>query len=181
MAEGFIGEIRFFCGNFAPSNWQICAGQTLAISQYTALFSILGTTFGGNGTTNFMLPDFRGRMPLSTGQSPGTSNYVLGQQGGSESTTISMSQMPAHTHQATAVVNASARAGQETPAGGVPAPAPSGTAIYASGPDGSTTMSSGMTTVTVQPAGSSLPLPTQPPYTCVNFIICINGIFPSRN
>src|SRR5271166_6516345 len=117
MSEPFLGEIRMFGGNFAPSGWQMCNGQLLAISQYTALFSILGTTFGGNGTTNFALPDMRGRVPVHQGQGAGLSAYVPGEQTGSEHVTILQNQMPIHTH----LVNADGQAGGKTnPTGNFP-------------------------------------------------------------
>ena len=96
--EGMIGEIKLFAGNFAPSTWAICNGQLLPISQNQALFSILGTTYGGDGRNTFALPDLRGRVPVSPGQGPGLSNYVLGQQTGAESITLNVNQLPSHNH-----------------------------------------------------------------------------------
>jgi microcystin-dependent protein len=96
--DGTIAEIRLFAGNFAPRNWAFCNGQIMAISQNTALFSILGTTFGGNGQTTFALPDFRGRFPVGPGQGPGLTNHDLGEVSGSETVTLSTAQMPLHTH-----------------------------------------------------------------------------------
>src|SRR5690242_20983611 len=96
--EGTIAEIRMFAGNFAPRNWAFCASQILSIAQNTALFSLLGTTYGGNGQTTFALPDFRGRTPVGWGQGPGLSNYDLGQVGGTETSTLTVQTMPAHTH-----------------------------------------------------------------------------------
>src|SRR5438045_7604430 len=98
MSEGFIGEIRMFGGNFAPKGYQLCNGQILPIAQNTALFSILGTTYGGNGQTTFGLPDLRGRAPVSAGQGPGLPNYDLGTQTGSPTTTLTTGQMPTHSH-----------------------------------------------------------------------------------
>src|SRR5215831_16990317 len=104
MSEPFVAQIQIFAFNFAPRGWAFCAGQILSISQNTALFSLLGTTYGGNGQTTFGLPDLRGRVPLSPGQGPGLSNYSLGQVGGAENVTLTTTQMPQHTHapQATA-------------------------------------------------------------------------------
>src|SRR3954471_16909667 len=96
--DGTIGEIRLFAGNFAPRNWAFCNGQLMPIAQNTALFSILGTTFGGNGQTTFGLPDFRGRVSVGTGQGTGLTNHDLGEQSGTENVTLSTAQMPAHTH-----------------------------------------------------------------------------------
>src|SRR6478672_10112699 len=98
MSEPFLAEIIMFAGNFAPRGWAFCQGQILSIAQNTALFSLLGTTYGGNGQTTFALPDLRGRVPVGTGQGPGLSNYDLGQVSGSESVTLTVSQMPAHNH-----------------------------------------------------------------------------------
>src|SRR5438270_2669849 len=98
MSEPFLGEIRMFGGNFAPRGWSLCNGQLLPIAQNTALFSLLGTTYGGNGQTTFALPDLRGRVPLHWGQGPGLSNYDLGEQTGTESVTLLSTQMPAHSH-----------------------------------------------------------------------------------
>src|SRR5437867_1864890 len=96
--EPFYGEIRMFAGNFAPRNWAFCQGQILPIAQNTALFSLLGTTYGGNGSTTFALPDLRGRVPIHQGQGTGLSSYTMGQNGGTESETLTVNQMPAHKH-----------------------------------------------------------------------------------
>src|SRR4051794_30340022 len=98
MATPFIGQISLFGGNFAPRGWAFCNGQLLAVSQNTALFSILGTTYGGNGQTTFALPDLRGRVPVHFGQGPGLSPYQLGEVGGTETTTLNVNQLPPHTH-----------------------------------------------------------------------------------
>src|SRR3954468_23228168 len=98
MSEPFLGEIRMFGGNFAPRGWAFCNGQILSIAQNTALFSLLGTTYGGNGQTTFGLPDLRGRVAVSAGQGPGLSNYSLGELAGSESVTLTSANMPAHNH-----------------------------------------------------------------------------------
>src|SRR4051812_1587744 len=104
MAEPYIGEIMMFAGNFAPRGWALCDGSLLSISQNTALFSILGTTFGGNGQTTFGLPDLRGRLPMHPGQGPGRTGRTLGESGGAETVTLNTTQMPAHTHTASATV-----------------------------------------------------------------------------
>src|SRR5215510_5189967 len=108
MSEPFLGEIIMFGGNFAPRGWALCNGQILSIAQNTALFSILGTTYGGNGQTTFGLPDFRGRVPVSQGAGPGLSSYDLGEMPATESTTLLINQMPAHTHTATVTISAAA-------------------------------------------------------------------------
>ncbi|MEM9736034.1 MAG: tail fiber protein, partial [Pseudomonadota bacterium] len=104
--ELFIGEIRFFSGNFAPRNWALCNGQLLSISQWSALFSIVGTTYGGDGRRTFALPDMRGRVPIHPGTGPGLSPVALGEKGGQETVTLSVAQIPAHTHSAALASNA---------------------------------------------------------------------------
>jgi microcystin-dependent protein len=174
MSEPFLGEIRMFGGNFAPTGWAMCNGQLMAISQNTALFSILGTTFGGNGTTTFGLPDMRGRVPVHQGSGPGLSTYVLGEMTGSENVTLTQNQMPIHSH----IVNADSNAGgKTTPTSNFPG-AVSGTAaekIYSSA--NTTTMNPAM----IANAGGSQPFPIIQPILCVTFIIALVGIFPSRN
>jgi microcystin-dependent protein len=184
MAEPFIGEIRMFAGNFAPTGWAPCDGRLLPISQYSALFSLLGTAYGGNGTSNFAVPDLRGRVAMNAGAAPGRTTYAVGQAGGFENTQLQMTQIPAHTHVATAMVAINVNAGradQAIPKNNLPAGTPA--SAYTSRSDGST-MAPGATTatVTVQPAGSATPtgVPTLPPYQCVSFIIALQGIYPSK-
>jgi microcystin-dependent protein len=174
MSTPFIGEIVMFAGNFAPRGWAFCNGQLLAISQNTALFSILGTTYGGNGQTNFALPNLQSRVPIHPGQGPGLSPYVLGQTGGVETVTLLSNNLPAHNH----LVNCAGSGGTQTgPAGGVPAVESTGTsANFAAAGDGST-MNSAMIGI----AGGNQPFAIVQPYQCVNFIIALQGIFPSRN
>jgi microcystin-dependent protein len=169
--DGFLGEIRMFGGNFGPRAWALCQGQILSIAQNTALFSILGTTFGGNGQTTFALPDFRGRCPVGQGQGPGLSNYSLGQQAGSESTTLNISQMPAHTH---GLNGYNADAESTKVQGNLPAT--TGGNSYA--PSGQLVPMNAQGT-SVQ--GGNQPFQILQPYLGINFIICIEGLFPSRN
>jgi microcystin-dependent protein len=181
----YLSMIVMWGLNFAPRGWAMCNGQLLSIAQNTALFSLLGTTFGGDGMTTFALPDFRGRAPMNWGNGPGLTPRSLGEQGGSESTTLNVSQMPAHTHAATAVSTLYAETAASTvrnPAGnmfGTPtAPifaAPDPAANRAMGPD------SVQTAVTVQVAGGSQPVAIMQPFLAVTFCICTEGIFPSRN
>jgi microcystin-dependent protein len=180
MSEAFLGEVRMFGGNFAPKGWALCNGQIISIQQNSALFSLLGTTFGGNGVSTFALPDLRGRLPLHAGQGLGLSAYVIGQNGGSENVTLNSNQMPAHTHTAQATVNASARADASSPSGAVPADT-GGTSIYAAAPDGATTMNAGMITTVIGAAGGNQPHPNLQPFLVVNFIIALQGIYPARN
>ncbi len=176
MSEPFIAQIMMFGGNFAPRGWALCDGQLLSIAQNTALFSILGTTYGGNGQTTFALPDLRGRVPIHPGQGPGLSPYVLGQMSGTENTTLLITNMPAHNHTATGAINAnSAAANDSLPTGNYLAES----AIYHTGTN--TTMAANSVSVNVGLAGGSQPFSILQPYTCVNFIIALEGIFPSRN
>ncbi len=191
--EGTIGEIRMFAGTFAPRNWAFCQGQLMAISQNTALFSILGTTYGGNGQTTFGLPDLRSRIPVGTGQGPGLSNISLGEVSGTETVTLLTTQMPAHTHTATATVTGTVTpkcfedAGLgDDPANAFPAVSSAGNKIYTSAaqqPDAAMGSSpiAATATVTIGIAGNSQPVPIRNPYLGMNYIICIFGIFPSRN
>ncbi len=177
MADPFLGEIRMFGGNFAPVGWAFCQGQLLPISQNTALFSLLGTTYGGDGVQTFALPDLRGRVPLGMGQGPGLSPYVEGQAGGAETVTLTTPQMPAHSH----TVAATETQSTTDPKGAVPAntqPPTPGTPpkVYGASPDGKTTMNSAMIGIT----GGNLPITVQQPYLAVNYIIALQGIFPSR-
>src|SRR5262249_45726857 len=172
--------------NFAPKNWLPCDGRLLSIPQNTALFSILGTAYGGNGTTNFALPDLRGAVEVSPGQAPARSMYTLGQTGGAESVQMTVNELAAHTHAVTASVAINAndsRADMNSPKNAVLSQPPE-TSIYAQDPDGATTMNGNMVKPTVtlgSSVGSSLPVPTQMPYLAVTYCICVNGIFPSRN
>ena len=173
--DPFIGEIRMFGGNFAPRGWAMCNGQLMSISQNTALFSLLGTQFGGDGVQTFGLPDLRGRSPLSQGTGPGLSPFVVGQMGGTEQVTLTSAQMPAHSH----LVNADGNAGgKNIPTGNYPGSVSPNAAekIYSPGPP-SGTMNAGM----IASSGNNQPVPMRPPYLCVTFIIALTGIFPSRN
>jgi microcystin-dependent protein len=169
-----IGEIRMFAGNFPPRNWAFCNGQLLSIAQNTALFSILGTTYGGNGVNNFGLPNLQGRVPIHWGQGPGLSSYVQGQIGGAESVTLLTSNLPAHSH----LVNGIASGGnQASPAGNIPAIESTGTSMnYASG-----SPNAPMNPAMIGNTGSNFPVPIVQPYQTVSFIIALIGIFPSRN
>ena len=183
--EGTIGEIRMFAGNFAPRSWAFCQNQILSIAQNTALFSILGTTYGGNGQTTFALPDFRGRVAIGTGQGPGLSNMTLGQLGGTESTTLTVNNMPAHNHTAS-LKGSTVKATTQGPAAGVAlgrAQTSGGTGnplIYA--PAGSApAVVLDAASVATGITGGSQPFSIMQPYLGMNYIICLFGIFPSRD
>jgi microcystin-dependent protein len=164
--DPFIGEIMLFAGNFAPNGWALCNGQLLAINTNTALFSLLGTYYGGNGTTNFGLPDLRGRAPVHVGP-----NYVQGQVGGEENHTLLQTEMPAHTH--TAFCDSS-NGSSDTPANLLPARNPAG--IPAFGTTASAVLAPGHIAV----VGSSQPHNNMPPYLVINYCIALQGVFPSR-
>ena len=173
MSDPFIGQMCVFGFNFAPRNWAMCNGQILSIAQNTALFSLLGTTYGGNGQTTFALPDLRSRVNIHFGQGPGLSPYSLGQASGTETVTLLVNNLAAHTHAfAPPCVDDDATLG--IPAG--KSPATSANNIYAN-PAGAATMAPGNTS----PTGGSQPFGILPPYLAVNWCICLNGIFPSRN
>ena len=174
MSEPFLGEIRIFAGNFAPRGWAFCQGQLLAISQNTALFSLLGTTYGGNGQTTFALPDLRGRSPVHWGSGPGLPPVSLGEQGGSETVTLIASQMPAHSH---AVRASSELANAIAVDNGLPgAKVRGGLDIYtASGSP--VALAAG----TVSNTGATQPHSNLQPALALSLIIAVEGIFPSRN
>jgi len=172
MSEPFVGEIRMFAGNFAPRGWAFCDGQLLAVSQNDALFSLLGTIYGGDGRTTFGLPDLRGRVPIHAGQGPGLSNRRIGAKAGSEKETITVNQLPSHTHDFNATTN-SASSGIAT----------------------NNTLASSLTSYLIAPRSADTTMATQSisgtggsrshtnlmPYLCVHFIIALFGIYPSRH
>ncbi len=172
MSEPFIGEIRMFGFNFAPSGWAMCNGQLLPISQNTALFSLLGTFYGGNGTSDFALPDLRSRVPLHMGQGVGLSPYTLGEDAGLQTATLNDAQLPSHTH----TVQASDSAAKlRSPGTGVLGKTTGHT--YEAAPDGVTTMNAAM----ISPTGEGQPFSIVQPVLTLNFCIALQGIFPSRN
>lgn len=179
--DNFIGEIRLFAGNFPPLGWAFCDGSLLSIAQNTALFALIGTTYGGDGQTTFALPDLRGRVPLHHGTQLGTGNsYVMGQQGGSETVSLTSSQIPSHNHSAsasTAVPPATGTGISLTGPGTFVPAAPAKPKFYA--PAGSSTVA--MSPQAIQPAGGNQPHNNMAPFLAVSFIIAIEGIFPSQS
>ena len=172
MSEPFIGEIRMFAGNFAPRSWALCDGQLLAISQHDALFSLLGTIYGGDGRTTFGLPDLRGRIPIHMGTGPGLTPRSLGSKAGAERVTVTSNQLPTHTHP----FKASSDAGSEiNPDGKVLAGSPNIRVFREVSP--STPLHANST----QAVGGSQQHNNVMPFQCVNFIIALVGIYPSRN
>ncbi len=180
MSEVLLGSISIFAGNFAPRGYAFCQGQFLPINQNTALFSLLGTNYGGNGQTTFALPNLSGRVIVGAGNLLGGGSYAIGQAAGSESVTLLNGQMPLHTH--SVLSNGStASATNTSPAAGYPANSGSGrggggTPNYATVNDG-TLMASNMISL----AGGNQPHSNLQPYLVVNYIIALQGIFPSRN
>jgi microcystin-dependent protein len=173
VSNPYLGEIRLFPYNFAPDGWAFCDGQTLAIASYTALFSLLGTTYGGNGTSTFQLPDLRGRVAISMGSGVGLSPYTLGEVGGAQSVQLELANMPEHSH----TVNASADKGTlESPKGAVPG-LNKKEKDYDAAPDGATTMNADMIGIT----GGTAPVAVIQPFLAMSYCIAMAGIFPSRN
>ncbi|MBN2236652.1 MAG: phage tail protein [Bacteroidales bacterium] len=171
--EGFIGEVKMFAGNFAPRGWAICDGSILSIAQNTALFSILGTTYGGDGRTTFALPDLRSRVPVGTGTGPGLSEFRLGSKAGSETVTLSVNQLPAHNHTINAV---STDGNKSNPSGYLPASTKLLDPEY-SDASADVQMASSM----VGNTGGNQAVNINQPSLTINFIICVQGVFPSRN
>lgn len=169
MAQPYIGQIKIFAGNFAPQGWVFCDGRLLAISENSALFTLIGTTYGGDGQETFGVPDLRGRLALNQGQGPGLSNYVIGQALGSETVTLTQSQLPAHTH----IAAGNSAAGGGTPSGSTWAIG----SLLAYGP--SATLQ-GMNPAGVAFSGGNQPHSNMMPYLAVNYILSLFGIFPSQ-
>jgi microcystin-dependent protein len=169
MGTPYVGEIRMFAGNFAPAGWMFCNGQVLPISENETLFALIGTTYGGDGQTTFALPDLRGRAPLHSGQGSGLSNYALAQAGGSEQVTLTTNQIPSHSH---APLAQSAAGSQTSPAGSVWA-ASTLNQFTANAP------TAAMNPSVIGTSGASQPHNNMMPFTTINFIISLFGIFPS--
>jgi len=170
--EAYLGEIRMFAGNYAPQGWALCNGQSLSISEYDALFALIGTTYGGDGQTTFALPDLRGRIPVDMGTNPSTgTNYLLGQKGGVETVTLLSDQLPAHTHAARAQT---ASAVSNNPNGYVWA---QGTGML---PYATNAPNQAMSAELIGPVGGSTPHENMMPYLTISFIICLYGTFPPQ-
>lgn len=174
MSEPFVGEIRMFAGNFAPRGWAFCDGQLLAVPQNDALFSLLGTIYGGDGRTTFGLPELRGRIPIHMGQGPGLSSRRLGSKGGTEKETLTTNQIPSHTHG----IECSTTGGDKrSPEGALPAVDATGaTALYSN-----ETRNAAMNWPKTTATGGSRSHTNLQPYLCIHFIIALVGIYPSRH
>jgi microcystin-dependent protein len=184
--EEYIGIVKLFAGNFAPRGWAFCNGQIMSIAQNTALFSILGTTYGGNGQTTFALPNLQGAVALGVGNSVGGSSYVLGQAAGSAEVSILSSNMPAHIHSGTGSISVStAQSTDSTPVAGasiaVPGTSVSRTFTPTLGFATSTPSVNLLTNVTTGATGGNIPMSVMQPYVALTYIICLEGLFPSRN
>lgn len=176
MADPFVAEIRIFPFNFAPNGWAWCDGQLMPISQNTALFSLLGTTYGGNGKSNFALPDLQGRAPMHPGQGPGLSLHDLGETGGSDTVSLLESEIPAHSHALSASNAASDEEGQKSPASAVPGSQQGSNLLYAS-------LASNLVAMapeSLAPAGGDAPHNNLMPYLTFYFCIALQGVFPPR-
>jgi len=186
VAEPYLGQIIMFAGNYAPNGWALCNGQLLSIAQNSALFAILGTTYGGDGVTTFALPNLQGRVPEHWGTGPGLPTVTIGESGGSNNVSILVSNLPQHSHPV--VPPCSSDAGTSTtPVNGYPAvdavtatftpPSTHGTiTVNTFAPSSNQTMAPFLS----GPAGNSMPINVQQPYLAVTFIIALQGIFPSR-
>jgi microcystin-dependent protein len=203
MSEPFMGTVMIWAPNFAPRGWAFCQGQLLSISTNSALFSLLGVVYGGNGQTTFGLPNLAGRVPIGQGQSPGTSNYTLGQTSGTENVTLTTAQMPMHNHGAVlSGVTGSVTFQATTNPGTTPTPSAGNMLATADDPNASATNNiyapattdpaklvdlggasvSGISgTVAISPNGSSQPFSVLQPYQVLNYVIALEGVFPSRN
>jgi microcystin-dependent protein len=168
MAQPYVGEIRMFAGNFAPAGWMFCEGQLLPISENETLFNLIGTTYGGDGQSTFALPDLRGRIPIHMGN-----GFILAETGGAEEITLTVSQMPAHSHPLLASTNIG---NQSDPSGLVLAQTVGALAPYIESPP-----NVNMRPTAVGPVGGSQPHTNFQPYLCINFIISLFGIFPPPN
>src|SRR5215469_7195554 len=167
MSQPYVGEIRMFAGNFAPAGWMFCEGQLLAISDNETLYNLIGTTYGGDGQTTFALPDQRGRLPIHQGN-----GFTLAETGGVEEVTLTVSQIPSHTHPYLASINA---AGDQTPANEVVGQTPLSFKLYKASPP-----TSAMAPSAIGSTGGSQPHSNFQPYLCINFIISLFGVFPSQ-
>lgn len=180
MSDPFIGEIRMFGGNFPPRNWAFCNGQSLSISEYDALFALIGTTYGGDGQNTFGLPDLRGRIPVGEGSGPGLTPRVIGESAGTETVTLMQNQLPTHSHAANVTAVTGNLPGPTINA--VPAALASPQVFYAVpsnvAPQPHTVA---MNPASIGPAGGNQPHDNIMPSLCVSFIIALAGVFPSRN
>ena len=174
MSDQFVAEIRMFAGDFAPNGWALCNGQLMPIQQNTALFSLVGTYYGGDGRSTFGLPNLQGCSPVGPGQGPGLPLVDLGEQGGVESVTLIQSELPMHTHLGRAVAADGSTGNPSAASWAVSRSGRASEKLYGTTPGGT------MSPATIGYAGGGLPHPNLAPYLVVNFIIALQGIFPAR-
>lgn len=178
FVDPYLATITIFAGNFAPLSWAYCDGSLVSIAANPALYALIGTTYGGDGNTTFALPDFRGRYAVHQGQGPGLPQYFIGEMSGTENTTLLTTNLPPHNHVITSVTGQPGGLG-DGGSQGVPAVPADITGRYTSAGDGS--MAPTVTTATSAIAGGNQPVSNLAPYLAMNYIICVEGIFPSRN
>lgn len=180
MSEPFLGEIRMFGGNFAPRGWALCQGQLLSISQYSALFALIGTNYGGDGRATFALPNLQGCLPIGQGQGPGLTNRVIGQLGGHETVTLTNPEMPIHSH----TLNASTKSADSTTISNtlLPGTLPQPDNFYVAN-DGTTPPPTMLTLAAPSCGvnGSGQSHSNLMPALCITYILALQGVFPSRN
>ena len=172
--DPFLGQIIMFGGNFAPKGWRFCDGSMLSVSANTALFSVIGTIYGGDGQTNFALPDLRGRAPIQAGQAPGLAMYHLGSSGGSEQQTLTVNQMPRHNH---SMHGELASADKKSPQGNMLALVPDGRQIYAEPIEAEDRT---LADSSIGQSGGNAAFDIRGPYLTTLFIIAVEGVYPSR-
>jgi len=178
MTSPYIGEVRMFAGNFAPLNWALCNGQQLSIASNPTLYQLIGTTYGGDGVNTFNLPNLQSRICVGQGQGPGLQNYTMGQMAGSEQVTLTVANLPAHSHTLSAsqnTVNTNLPSGNLTGAG---VSSPTKANFYTIGTPSQT---NNLNAATVSNSGGSQPHDNRMPLLCVTFIIALYGIFPTQN
>jgi microcystin-dependent protein len=174
----YVGEIRMFAFSRIPTNWALCDGSLLSIAQYQILYTVIGTTFGGDGVNSFGLPDMRGRLPIHQGQGLGLSPYVMGQRSGSETVTLSTPQIPSHTHAIYATTN---NVSTNTPGNQLlPGALTNTDTMYATGLNGASSIAMQSNTVSNAPVAGNQPHDNTMPTLTVSFCIALNGIFPSQ-
>jgi len=181
--EPFIGEVKIFGFSFSPLGYDYCNGQTYSIAQYSALFALIGTTYGGNGTTTFQLPDLQGRVPIGQGAGPGLPDYTMGEMGGSPTVTLTTANIPAHIHTVNNMrvqLQASNTTADENAAAGL-FPGVAASSVYTASPTPGVFTGGAVVSGSTDVTGSNLPLSVVNPYLVLNYCIAVEGIFPSRN
>lgn len=178
MSDAYLGEIRIFSGNFAPVDWKICDGSLLNVVDFQALYSVIGITYGGNGTTNFALPDLCGRIPVGQGQGTGLSKYTLAAKGGTEAVNLTTTQIPSHTH---SWIASAGNGSTNTPSSNVMLATPAGTSnqytMYRAPGESGLTTTAGPADM-ISPAGGSQAHANMMPSIALNYIICVKGGYP---